>query len=183
MQNNPQPIDPRVQAAKRKLWLGVGAIIILGFLFAIYFLFIQKASAPTTMTDETNPNTIVINDSSGDIYLTGTTPEAESVSAEIAAVSLTFSKPINPATITTTNFYVLQGIDERVPGVMSVSDDAQTVMWNFTEPALGSPDVVTALSVYVDTVDMRGAEGEAIYIPGGAGSWNVMIAAAPTNAE
>lgn len=181
MENNPQSIDPRVRAAKRKLWIGVGVIIALGLLVVVYFLFTDTAVAPT-ITD-TNTNAVVIDDASGDIYMTNTTPAAESVNEAIGSVSVTFSKPVNSDTVTEDNFYILQGIEDKVPGTLGLSADGLTATWDFTESYTHQGDGVTALTVYIDSIDMRGMEGEAVYIPGGVGTWNVLIAAAPTNAE
>jgi hypothetical protein len=53
----PQPLTPeqkvKVKKAKLILWLGLGAIMLIGLLIVFYFVFVNKVVAPTVKTNTT----------------------------------------------------------------------------------------------------------------------------------
>ncbi|MFZ6035809.1 MAG: Ig-like domain-containing protein [Patescibacteria group bacterium] len=172
------PNQNPVRRAQIQLWLGLGGIVFIGLVVAVYFVFVREATAPTT-TDTANINAS-LTDVEGDIFLTDATPSAGSTVTSLESVSITYSAPINPTTVTMDTFYVLQGVDEKSPGSISLSDDGKTATYQLTDAIVASEDgSVTALTVVVDTTGMQGTDGTPVYVPGSTAQWNVYVANQP----
>ncbi|MBI5037218.1 MAG: Ig-like domain-containing protein [Candidatus Kerfeldbacteria bacterium] len=170
---NTKPAPDPVRQAKLKLWLGVGTIVVIGFIIAFYVVFVSPAEAPTV---NGNANTVNANRRS-DIALVDATPQAGSTVDELSAVTITFSEPIDSTTISQENFYVLQGVEEKVPATISFSEDAKTATYTFAEARTIDGDTVQAYTVVIETAQMTGAAGASVYVPGGKATWNVYVAA------